>query len=600
MNIRHKMLLPAAFVAALSLSLASCGKGEDVIEAAATDNALLAYVPADTPYLMGNLEAIPNEVIEANFRRAQPALDAMQEVLAGSRVKLSGSAAQDNPEIAIMGALLGELDGKLSREGLESLGLSMDAYQVIYGMGAFPVIRVTLSDAQALRAAIGRIEASSGLEFAEQALQEQSYWNLTANVPDDDLPFGMYLAIVEQEEGAHLAFSLFPATAEAELLPVFLGQEKPAENTAALRLAEINNQYGYDGYGSGVMDFERLFDQYVNPNTLVHRLLLEHGVDPSGELDAVCQAEIRGLIARAPRMVAGITDLTPSVVGVQYRLEMAGDLASELAALVSNVPAAPAQTDRLLEFAFGIRVGAARDFLIRKATALSQETYQCEALQNIPDTASEALVKLNTPMPPLVNNFLGLRASLSSLPEDESDLGDIRGTMALHVDKPEMFVGMAKMLLPQMEEIQLTKGEPPVRLPESLIPAPGIVAHAAMSDTAIGIAVGEGEESRLAGFLETRAANDGSFLSANYDMATYMDRIEKLTDEMYDDALQDHERMQRESGENGGVSDADRVQAREMAEAIQQTIRNMAGRSYFSLRFDEAGFAVDSRMEFKN
>lgn len=602
MNIRPKMLLTVAFVAALSLSLVSCGKGEDVIEAAATDNTLLSYVPADTPYLVGNLDPIPNDVIEANFRRAQPALDAMQEVLAGTRVNLSGPAAQNNPEIAIMGALLDELDGKLSREGLESLGFSMDAYQVIYGLGAFPVIRVSLKDAQALRAAIGRVEASSGLDFAEQSLQGQSYWNLTEKASDDDHSFGMYLAIVEQPEGAHLAFSLFPTTAEAELLPAFLGQEKPDENTAALQLAEINNQYGYDGYGSGVMDFERLLNQFVNPNALVHRVFLEHGFDPSEKLDGVCQTEIRGLIARAPRMVAGITDLTPSTVGVQYRLALADDLATEMAELVSNVPAAPAQTDRLLEFAFGIRVGAARDFLIRKATALSQESYQCEALQGINESATTALTKLNYPMPPLVNNFLGLRASLNSVPEDESDLGALLGTMALHVDKPEMFVGMAQMMLPQMKEIQLTKGDPPVRLPESLIPVPGIVAHAAMSDTAIGIAVGEGEELRLPAYLATESNGDGSFLSANYDMATYLKRMDELARDLEQAGPTDDTIMDGEFEGEGESEDADaaRAQMQVMSDAMRETISNMAGRSYFALRLDEHGFAVDSKMTFEN
>lgn len=602
MNIRSKMLLTIAFVAALSLNLASCGKGEDIIEAATTDNTLLSYVPADTPYLVGNLDPIPNDVIEANFRRAQPALDAMQEVLAGTRVNLSGQAAQDNPEIAILGALLGELDGKLSREGLESLGFSMDAYQVIYGLGAFPVIRVTLKDAQALRAAIGRVEESSGLDFAEQSLEGQSYWNLTANASNGNHPFGMYLAIVEEPEGAHLAFSLFPTTAEAELLPAFLGQAKPVENTAALQLAEINNQYGYDGYGSGVMDFERLFDQFVNPNALVYRVMLEHGIDPSEKLDEVCQTEIRGLIGRAPRMVAGITDLTPSTVGVQYRLALADDLATEMAELVSNVPAAPAQTDRLLEFAFGIRVGAARDFLIRKATALGQESYQCEALQGINESASAALTKLNHPMPPLVNNFLGLRASLNSVPEDESDLGALLGTMALHVDKPEMFVGMAQMMLPQMEEIQLAKGEPPVRLPESLIPVPGIVAHAAMSDTAIGIAVGEGEELRLPAYLETESNGDGSFLSANYDMATYLRRMDELARDFEQGGLGDDTIMdgEFEGADESEDAKAARDQMQVMSDAMRETLRNMAGRSYFALRLDEHGFAVDSKMTFEN
>lgn len=597
MKIGYKLILTAVTAVAISMGLASCGKGEDVITAATTDNSLLAYVPADAPYLIGNLEPVPDAVVEANFRRAQPALDAVQSVLEGSRVNLSGSAAEENPEVAIFGAVLGELDGKLNREGLESLGLSMDGFQVVYGMGAFPVFRVSLKDAQALREAIGRIEASSGLNFAEQQHQGQAYWNLTANIEQghQDVPMGIYLSIIEEADQAHMAFSLFPVAAETELLPAFLGMQKPAENTAARRLAEVSNDYGYTGYGAGFMDFGLMFDQFTEPTSLVHKLLVQNGMDPDEALDQVCQDEIRAMIARAPRAVAGLTELTPSTIGLQYRLEMADDLAGELAELVSSVPAAPAQSSRLLDFAFGIRVGAARDFLIRKATALSQEQFQCESLQGLNDAASRALVKLNTPMPPLVNNFLGLRASVSSMPEDESDFDSFRGTVALHVDKPEMFVGMAQMMLPPLAEFELEKNAAPQRLPESLIPMPGIEAYAAMSDTAIGVAVGQGEQAGLLDYLDSDSEGDGSFFSVNYDMAAYMEKLEELTQSFEDSGLVDDTDMNGDSEANAEAE----ARMREIGEAMRESFRAMAGRSRFDMRFDAHGLAMDTEMTFK-
>jgi hypothetical protein len=310
-------------------------------------------------------------------------------------------------------------------------------------------------------------------------------------------------------------------------------------------------------------------------------------------MSEVCQTEIRGLIARAPRMVAGTTEWTPSTMGFQYRLALADDLASELTELVADVPAAPTQSERLLEFAFGVRIGAARDFLIRKATALSQERYECESLQGINERATEALVTLNYPMPPLVNNLLGFRASLSQVPEEGMNPSEMVGTVALHVDKPEMFVGMSQMFLPQLAEFQLEKGGPPVRLPESLIPVPDIVAFAAMSDDAIGVSVGQGEETRLLNFLETEAEHDGSFFSVNYDIAAYMDRLtefQHMSGAMGDGIM---------DGEFEGDRDARALRNTEMAEAFQEAFKNMAGRSELAFRFDEGGFAVDSRMQFQ-
>lgn len=596
MNTRQKLVLTLAFAVLLSVGLSSCGKSADDI-AAASGNSLLAYVPDDSPYLAGNLDPIPGDVIDATFRRAQPALDAAQALLADSSFKLSGSAAQEHPEMAITGAILDELDGKLNRAGLESLGFTMESYQVVYGLGVFPVLRLSLGNAQALRDTIGRIETNSGIVFPELQHQGQAYWKLDAESTDadHDTTAAIYFAIVEEPAGAHLAVGVLPIASEAELLPAFLGQAKPAGTTAAQRIAEINKAYGYSPHGTGLLDFQRLFDQLVDENSLLRRTLEDSGADIDEHFDEVCRAEFRDLIARAPRMVAGTTEMTTEVMGGQYRLEMADDLASELAALVSSVPPAPAQTDRLFEFAFGIRIGAARDFLIRKATDLSQRNYQCEALEGINKQASEALVALNRPLPPLVNNFLGFRASLSALPEDESDLHEVKGTVALHVAQPEMFVGMAQMFLPQLTELQLAKGQPPVRLPESLIPMPGVVAYAAMSDEALGIAVGESEQGRLLDYLESDSKGDGSFLSINYDMAAYLDKVDQLSESLKATGLTD------DSGTEGEFEGPDnREQAIEMAEAIQEALRNMAGRSYMSLRFDEHGFAVDSRMTFED
>ncbi len=595
MNTRRTLKLTAA-TAALSLGLASCGQGG---HPETGSNALLAYVPEDTPYLAGNIEPVPEDVIEAAFRRAGPVLDLMQEMLDDSSIRLSGSAAEDNPELALIGALMGELDGKLSRQGLESLGFKIDGHQVFYGMDAFPVIRLSLSSAQALRETVGRIQQSSGIDFPAQQHQGQPYWKIGGNHGRrDDVPVFLYAAIIENSGQAHLAIALFPQNAEASLLPAFLGQQMPAKSPAAAQLAELNRTYGYSGHGSGYVDFQRLFDQLADPASPLNTALREAGHDASQQFGEVCRREIGAWIDRVPRMVFGTTELTPMVMGAQYRVELADDLASDLAALVAEVPAVPAETDRLLEFAFGIRVGAARDFMIRKATELSHKSYACGHLQDINRRASEALVKLNTPMPPLINNFLGFRASIDEMPQDQSDLSTVRGTMALHVTQPEMFVGMAQMFLPQLGEFQLAKGDPPVRLPQDLMPVPGVVAYAAMSDGALGIALGEGEDARLGQFLDVQSKGDGSFLSVNYDMATYMGRFGALSDGFSEKALNDYSGRTDEHGRE--TEEAQVTRARDLTEAFQDAFKGTVGRSHMSLRFDADGFAIDNTMRFSD
>ena len=93
----HMRLTTLALVALLSL--AACGKSEDP-PAATSDtasNELLAYVPADTPYLFANLEPVPDEIIDTYLARLQPVLDSMQTQLSVGRAEME-STEGDNGE----------------------------------------------------------------------------------------------------------------------------------------------------------------------------------------------------------------------------------------------------------------------------------------------------------------------------------------------------------------------------------------------------------------------------------------------------------------------------------------------------------------------
>ena len=149
----HMRLTTLALVALLSLG--ACGKSEDPPAASpdTASNELLSYVPADTPYLFANLEPVPDEIIDTYLARLQPVLDSMQSQLSIGRTEMGSTEGENgnDPGTRLAHALLLELDGNLNRSGLESMGFDLQAAKVVYGIGAFPVIRLGLSDSAALR-----------------------------------------------------------------------------------------------------------------------------------------------------------------------------------------------------------------------------------------------------------------------------------------------------------------------------------------------------------------------------------------------------------------------------------------------------------------
>lgn len=588
---------PALLTAALlALVLTACGGDEAT--APGVGNALLDYVPADTPYLAANLDTLPEDVADAYLKRAQPVLDEIQAQLTAARADLERSAAGGSGEAfesRLARAILRELDGKLSREGLESLGVDVLAHKVTYGVGAFPVIRTGLADAAVLRATIQRILDGAGVTAPEETLQGVRYWRVEPEVHGSDMPgvpIALYVSILDD----HLAVGVLPAAREAEVLPAFLGLERPARSDAGAALAELNRANDYTNYGSGFIDTGKLADEFLQPDRLTAGVMAELGAYDAAALPTACVEETYAMLENVPRMTAGTTELSEDAIAYQYRLETPPTLAGRLRDLVARVPAADALSDRILDLAFGMRFGAVRDFLREKAQAIVQNPYRCEHFQELNARAEAALARLDQPMPPFANNFRGLRVSLDEIIVSGGGLpAGARGHLALHVAQPEMFLGMAQMFLPNLANLGLKSGGPPVRLPEDLFPVPGVVAFAAMSDDAIGVSLGEGEESGLEDYLDRDAGPEGMFLSVSYDTAAYLEFAERLAvgekvDAVYSDGDEEY-------ATPGAGRSYEGVQA--VAEAARQAFREMADRSLTTFRFTPEGLVVDGRMTFQ-
>lgn len=588
MRTARTVILNSLLAALAALALAACGREQAVSGAA---NPLLGYVPADTPYVAANLEPLPEAIADAYLQRVQPVLDEMQAQLERARADLenevSGEAGDDSGERLAL-AILGELDGKLSREGLDSLGIDVLAHRVLYGVGAFPVLRSGLADAATLRATVQRVLDKAGINAPERELQGVSYWRVAPADAGTQAPVGLYIAILAD----HLAVGVLPTEAEPALLPAFLGLEQPQPGSdAGAELAALNRAHGYTPHGSAIVDLRRLADEFLLPDRLTAGVMAATGAYDPADITPECVSEVHALIDNMPRMTMGATELTANAVAYQYRLETPPTLAGRLVDLVARVPSADPDSQRMLDLAFGMRFGAVRDFLREKAEAVAAQPYRCEQLEGLNAQAEKLLAQLSQPMPPFVNNFRGLRVSVDEIAVGRGGLPTgARGQLALHVEQPQMFLGMAQMFLPNLAELGLEPGGPPVRLPEDLFPIPGVVAFAAMTGEAIGLSVGAGEEAVLPAYLDQAPGPEGMFLSLSYDTAAYLDFTERMAGRV-EAAYEEGEG----ADEYHGTADGPHA----VSEAAREAFRAMADRSTTTLRFAPDGLLIDGRMTFK-
>ncbi|MGH8035238.1 MAG: hypothetical protein ACREO9_08440, partial [Lysobacterales bacterium] len=324
-----------AVLAAVALSLVTaCSEGEEPVAAKASGNPLLAYVPPDSPYLGGNLEPAPSEVIDGFLQKWEPVTATLQSRLSGVRTRLESESVATDATHRLVLSVLQELDGKLNRKGLESLGFDLQAHQVIYAIGGvFPVTRISLGDAGTLAATVQRVMERAGLQAAERKFQDQAYWRLGGSeftAGGSEIPAAVYIAVRED----HLALSIFPDTAEGELLPLFLGIQKPPASDAEARLQAINSKYGYTPYFSAVLDVQLLADQFLNPDSL---LVTKYAGEHAAALETLsnsCKVEFRKIIGHTPRLVMGATELEPAAIGMQYVVETEPMIAQQLVALL--------------------------------------------------------------------------------------------------------------------------------------------------------------------------------------------------------------------------------------------------------------------------
>lgn len=558
----------ALFVAA-SLTIA-CSKQE---EGPAPANPLLGMVPADTPYVFANLQPLPDAVVDAWLVRAEPFLQVLQDELDQARTELEETHHESDPQFSsVAGAVLAELDGKFSRAGLESLGISLQSTAVVHGDGMFPVVRLGLGDAQALRDAIARIEAASGAPIPERQFNGAGFWRIDGG--DGDL--AAYIAILDD----HLALGAAPPGAEADFLPGFLGQRLPERSIAdSGALVQLNQDKQFLPYGSGYLDVGQVATEFLDAGSrTAHFLAKLASYDPT-TFEPACALEARLVSSFAPRMVAGTTVLDADTLGVQYRLETKAWLAKDLGKLVADVPPASDSPDNVMAASLSLRLGRVREFLRDRANAVAKVPFACSRLQDLNRKVEAFAQQMNQPLPlPFLGNLMGARLQVSEL--DAQQPQSSVGLVSVEMESPQMVIGMAGNLIPGFAELGIEPGAEPVQIPEELmsVVTPEIEVHAVMTHRAIGVSFGPGQRERLLPFMEQAGGSGGVFASVDYDAGAFT------------------------RGHHGQVDVADlpaRAQ-RLQGHAVQliEAWNNMAGRSRVEFRFADDGLVIDSRMTF--
>ncbi|MBN8483076.1 MAG: hypothetical protein J0L88_15930 [Xanthomonadales bacterium] len=500
-----------AFAAlAAALAVAACGRKQD-------DDAPLAFVPADTPYVFANREVIPDAIVDSWSRQMQaiwPGIMGMYEKMLTSipADKEVDEATRARVETAqrVIKALIAEMKPRDTPAKWAEVGLGPKSRAAVYGVGLVPVVRIELADPDAFRAMVARIEAASGTKLGALDVDGQPTWTI-----DVDEVRGL-IAI----EGRHLVASVLPVKAEKALLRSVLGLDRPGSNLAdAGSLAGLEKAEGYEPYGAGWIDLRRvvaLVDK--DPG---YRAFAALGDQPTPALDDVCRRELDGLFAQMPRAVFGYTRLEAKHMEAAMRLDLAAPIAQSLQALSIPPPGSDAPTGALYDIALSLPVLKLKDFLLARIEPVVATPYQCQAFAEWNTKAVELKGQLSQFVPPPLSDFTGLRLTLDRFSWPADGNPDLAARLLVASTNPAAIVGMAQLAVPALAQLQIPADGTAVTLPDGVIPnASGFLpsVRAAMNAKALALASGDGD---LAAYLGAPAASDGQLLRINFTGAFY-------------------------------------------------------------------------------
>jgi len=558
------------------LVLAACGdSSKETASAFESEQGILRFVPADTPYLIATPGDFPDDVVDKIEPQIDATLQAYQQILRAivdSSAEQAPAEGEDPDSIEQSLPVIDELGSLLSVEGLREAGIDRESDLAIYGVGLLPVLRLSLSDGELFEAAIARMETQAGTAMDVASVGNQAY-----RYAGDDKG-RLIIAVIDND----LVVAIVPTDLPDDLLQSVLGIVLPEHNIASTgALAEIAKTHGFEDYMIGMLDIERITATFLEEPSGIDAELLTMMEYERSELSDVCLAEIREMAGTMPRMVMGYTSMSVAKISSKAVLELREDLAAGVASITGTVPGMTADLDGLFSFGMSIDLLAARSFYEARLDALEADPYECALFAELQAGVANGRDILNQPVPPIVYGLKGFLAVVENF-ESSSVTGNptpesVDMRMLLATDNAEGLLAMGAMFSPDIAALAIEPDGEPVRLTVPQMMGTDEVLHIAMTDTALGLSVGEGMEAGLASMLNAAVPERSPFMVFEMDAARYYEFI--------NDAI---------LADQGGTGAMPELQ--EAIGDITRIAQNALKRVSFDIYFTEHGIEMESEI----
>ncbi|WP_129138946.1 hypothetical protein [Modicisalibacter coralii] len=497
--------------AAAGLLLAGCG------DSSSGTSSPLAHVPADTPYLFATYETPDEAALETPLASLDAQIDEHRRQLTQAADALRDDGAESMA--GLLAALAGELEGKQGyRQVADSIGVDLYGLSAFYGLGLTPVLRLGVDDPQRYRDFLDRLAKAAGATFETRDLDGTDY----RRVPLADTP----LQLISAVHDGRAVLALAPDTLDDTLLSELLGDSLP-EKSASDTLTKLADAKGYLPYGTGYIDTQRLVTLLIgdeDPLVDTVKAMREQatGQAPTA-VSAACRADAERIAGWVPQLSLGYTALEADHVEQRMDVSLMSDIAKPFATLRTPLPGLGAATDAPFDMAMALPMPTLRTVLREQIDSLQAKPFECPQLAELNGQLDELGQRINMLAMPPFGDLRGVRLILDAMDTATNGIPDVKGAAIIAASNPDGLLAMGQSMVPQLAELRLTPDSGAVSLPQQwLAMLNGQPGWAAMSDKALGVAVGDGEKTRLTDQLQGDDADAGHLMHLRISGAMYL------------------------------------------------------------------------------
>ncbi len=565
-------------------------------------DAPLAFVPADTPYVVANLDVLDDDTRKAMLAQANAQLPAQLAQINSSADEL---AAKDPDTARLMHAFTAELNGKTLEAFAQNAGFDLKGHSAFYGVGLAPVLRLELSDPAAFESFIARLETAYGKKFDVAKVGDQSYRKHVSAETGTE--------VVIATVGKQAVAAVLPSDAAEPLLRQALGLDRPSSSLLDDgSLEQLAKDKGYQPWAVGKFDFTRALPLAASgKDPLFGALLKAHAQSESSktgepvanqlQIPASCTDDANRVAARVPQITFGYTKLDATHQDMRWDVKVADDISKAFSGLKVELPGLGGDSSAPFDLSLAVPMASVRTFWSAQADAVTAKPFTCPAMTNLNESFTQLGSAMQKAAVPPVGDLLGLRIALDSFDVDPNGgMPKFAGRVVVGTNNPAGLLAMGQMALPALAQVKLSNDGKPVALPADATAALGQPMWAAMGDKALAVAIGAGEDAKLTDTVKAPVGDAGRMLRAylSGDMyGAWIKFMQQKTDSMA--ALSssvDHDPATDPNGSDDAKNAAARSKAQLDAMAAQAArIKGISG----EMHVDDSGIVITTQTELK-